>query len=199
MGRQAAICGSDSASASTCATGVTAFGERPEPAGRVDPLTLPAKVDLLASQMKATIDTKRVTFRRGGDNRPPLYITVPMSGYRGVVVSQSRENSDAISLVLRHANPELDVPLLHDVDDNDVVADWQSWARVLDLPALMEDEEGKLVDPYERFGKMIVARPRARRANTFFRERRPNKLMHRKVGGALGAVLSGEREIIARD
>ncbi|MGE3884095.1 MAG: DUF6101 family protein [Flavobacteriaceae bacterium] len=158
-------------------------------------MALPARVALPARSMTATLEASRVTFRRAGDGRPPLYVTVPVSCYQGVVMTRCGEG---LRLVLRHRNGDLDLPLLEAEGDEDIIADWQAWARVLERPALIEDEDGGLVDPFPRYGELKVDRPRARRANAFFRERRPKKLMFREVGGEAGPVHRGEREIIAR-
>lgn len=196
MGRQAIQRGSDSAIAPQCAKGASApAGVQDVTAGRVDPMALPARMPVAGKSMTATIEPSRVTFRRGGAGRPPLYVTVPMSCYQGVVMTHGAEG---LRLVLRHRNSDLDLPLMEARGDEDIVADWQSWARVLALPALIEDEDGSLHDPFPRLGDLRVGRSRARRANTFFRERRPSKLMFRQVGGEMGPVHRGEREIIAR-
>ncbi|MCB1475279.1 MAG: hypothetical protein H6883_01820 [Rhodobiaceae bacterium] len=158
-------------------------------------MALPVRVALPARSMTATLEASRVTFRRAGDGRPPLYVTVPVSCYQGVVMTRSGE---ALQLVLRHRNGDLDLPLLEAEDDDDIIADWQAWARILDCPALIEGADGALVDPFPKLGELKVDRPRARRANTFFRERRPKKLMYREVGGEAGPVHRDEREIIAR-
>lgn len=194
MGRQTMLRGSDPA----CAF-VREQETAVQPAGR-ESIALPARLDLSDRAMSATIDRGRVVFRRGGEGRPPLYITVPLSSYRGVVLTRTgEEGAERLALVLRHANGELDLPLLDTDNDDDIVADWQAWASVLGCRPLIEDADGTLTDPWDRFGGLVVSRPRARRANAFFRQRRPRKLMTRQVGGEPVGCVRGEREIIARD
>ena len=92
MGRQAILRGYDSANAQSCANGAFAHTARQDvPASRVDPMALPVRVALPARSMTATLEASRVTFRRAGDGRPPLYVTVPVSCYQGVVMTRSGE------------------------------------------------------------------------------------------------------------
>ena len=87
-------------------------------------------------------------------------------------------------------------------DGTDIVAEWQSWARVLGMPLLVAEPDGRLREPFERIGALRVAAPilRRRRRGTL-RSRRPSLPLRRKPGRwpATPAVHHDEREIIARN
>jgi hypothetical protein len=81
------------------------------------------------------------------------------------------------------------------------VAEWQSWARVLSLPLLVAEADGRLREPFERVGALRVATPtRRRRSRSAVRRRRPSIMLRRKAGRSIAdaVVHRGEREIIAR-
>ena len=65
--------------------------------------------------------------------------------------------------MLEHRDPGLSVPLYRAADGDDVVAEWKSWARVLRLPLLVAERDGTLREPFDRIGRVRVARPAARR------------------------------------
>ena len=86
-------------------------------------------------------------------------------------------------------------------DYDDVVAEWQLWARVLKLPLLIADRDGNLREPVPRLGALGMAdvAPRRRRRNAI-KSRRPAFLLRRRTGfmPTRSIVHHGEREIIAR-
>ena len=58
-----------------------------------------------------------------------------------------------VSIVLEHRDPGLSLPLFRATDGVDIVAEWQSWARVLGVPLLVAEADGRLrepVQPYRR-------------------------------------------------
>lgn len=186
----------------------TSAAKVPEDAGRsfrLDPFQLPARVDYLGATRAGTtpqtavVSPDRVTIRRMTGAGAPLYVGVPLSAYRGVLLSvRSEGGSERISLKLHHPNDELAVPLFEADDMDDVVADWQAWGRMLARPLLIEQADGAIAEPYERLGSLVVKRPRARRANRFFAERRPRMLCSRRVGGRSSGLVHRDDEIIAR-
>jgi len=194
--------------------------EVPEGAGcrvRLDPFELPARVVYsgrdqsghdrhrrpASRQQVAIVGEESVMIRRETGAGVPLYMTVPLSAYQGVLL-QVRDAATAgdealAALHLHHANPDLAVPLMQADDTDDVIADWQAWGRTLRRPLLIRGVDGSICEPYVRLGGLIVRPTAARRANTFFRERRPRFLSKRQVGGAFPGRVYRETEIIARD
>ena len=59
------------------------------------------------------------------------------------------------------AIPRLSLPLYRADDGDDIVAEWQSWARVLGLPLLVAEADGVLREPFDRIGAVRVAAPAA--------------------------------------
>ena len=87
-------------------------------------------------------------------------------------------------------------------DGTDIVAEWQSWARVLGMPLLVAEADGRLREPFERIGALRVAAPiRRRRRRGTLKRRRPSLPLRRKPGRrpATPIVHHDEREIIARN
>lgn len=183
--------------------------EVPEGTGRhvrLDPFDLPARVAFAgparagAAVHTVVIDREAVMIHRTSTTGLPLYISVPVSSYRGVLLS-AREEDGAARVVLRllHANGDLGVPLLEADDADDVIADWRAWGSALGRPLLIEDAEGQVREPFSRLGAVLVKPVKARRVNTFFAERRPRFLCARRVGGPPPGRVHREDEIIARD
>lgn len=177
---------------------------------RLDPFELPARAtyqgascagtnQISANPMVAIIGPESVMIRRETSAGVPLYTTVPLTAYRGVLLSvRDDHNTTWVSLKLHHPNADLCVPLLYSDDTCDVIADWQSWSRTLKRPLLIENAGGEISEPNVRLGGLIVKPARARRANRFFAERRPQFLCKRRVGGKMPGVVHDGDEIIAR-
>ena len=90
------------------------------------------------------VSTNRVTIRRrlhGIDMRLSLAIT----SYRGVALCLRPAANGALVFQVRliHGDHDLSVVLEEAPDDRNIVADWRLWARVLNLPALVERELGR--------------------------------------------------------
>nr|WP_272214274.1 DUF6101 family protein [Marinicella sp. W31]MDC2879012.1 DUF6101 family protein [Marinicella sp. W31] len=47
-----------------------------------------------------------------------------------------------VTLELHHADPELCIPLLVAHDLSEIVADWQNWALLYDIPMMMVEADG---------------------------------------------------------
>jgi hypothetical protein len=112
------------------------------------------------------------------------------------------DTSGAVLVVLEHRDPGLSLPLYRADDGSDIVAEWQSWARVLGMPLLVAEADGRLREPFARIGALRVATPtRRRRTRSAIRKRRPSILMRRKFGRPVTEmpVHRDEREIIARN
>jgi hypothetical protein len=153
-----------------------------------------------AGQQVAIIGADSVMIRRETGAGVPLYVTVPLSAYSGVLLSvHDAPEGRTVALRLHHRNDDLDVPLFEADDTDDVIADWQAWSRTLSRPLLIQNADGEICEPLERLGGVVVKRPLARRANRFFADRRPRFLCERKTGGTLPKTVYREDEIIARD
>jgi hypothetical protein len=175
---------------------------------RLDPHILPVRYSArLAGRHSAgvaviALDRGMAIIRHPMPSGDMLTVEVPIPEYDGVAVRMATVDGAALRVVveLRHRDPELTLPLVVADDPADIVADWQGWARALNLPLLVVEQNGAVTRPVDRIGGLNVARPRPRRRHSFFAGRRPRFLTRRKVGrlGGAAEVISG-REIIARD
>jgi hypothetical protein len=187
---------------------------RVKPAGssralRLDPCALPVSFttgDARADERLRSIelDRERVVVRRAVRG-VPMRLSLKVSEFLGVairVIPPDEHQDGALAVMLEHRDAALSVPLMVATDaGNDVVAEWQRWARVLGRPLLIADGEG-FHEPFERLGAVRVGAPvPRRRGRATIRRRRPSILMRRKPGRpqAQPPVHRGEREIIARD
>ena len=176
---------------------------------RLDPSALP--VCFAASDARADermrmveLDRERVTVRRAVRGIR-MRVSLKVSEFLGVairVIPPDDSSDGAVAVMLEHSDQSLTVPLYVAADgSDDVVAEWQRWARVLGLPLLIADGEGAFREPFERIGAVRVRAPvPRRRPRATLRRRRPSILMRRKPGRLAGtALIHREREIIARD
>ncbi len=173
---------------------------------RLDPLALPVR--FTASDAGADervrwveLDRERVVLRRAVRGIP-MAIQLPVNAFLGVALRLvATEGGECVTLSLEHRDPALSVPLFSQADGNDVIADWQLWARTLGLPLLVADRGGKLREPFERIGgvRLEPVCPRRRRRNAV-KARRPSILLRRALAPPARQlpVHRGEREIVAR-
>ena len=189
-----------------------AGGITPAGSGRVlrlDPFTLPVRFpakDAGADGQIRQIELyrERVVLRRAVCGIR-MAVKVPVAAFRGVVlrlVPEDGKEPAAIAVILDHRDAGLSVPLFATCDGDDVVAVWRSWGRVLGLPLLFAERDGKLHEPFPRLGAVSIAEPAPRRRRISpLKRRRPSILLRRKPGrpAAKPAVHRDEREIIARN
>jgi len=133
-----------------------------------------------------------------------MAVNLPVAAYLGVARMIEKTEGGAagtVSIVLEHRDHALSLPLYSAHDGTDIVAEWQSWARVLGMPLLVAEADGRLREAFDRMGALRVATPTwRRRKRTAIRSRRPSILLRRKPGRSLeGAAVHHEREIIARN
>jgi hypothetical protein len=176
---------------------------------RLDPFSLPARfetVDDAADGRVRFVDlhSRRVVVRRSVRGML-MAISLPVAAFRGVSIrlhGRANEPPTAIAVVLEHRDPALSLPLIAASEDDEIVADWQSWARVLGLPLLVGERDGTLHEPFARVGAVRVEEPtwRRRRRNAIAK-RRPRFLLRRRAvtWPEAPASYQGEREIIARN
>lgn len=176
---------------------------------RLDPFSLPVRfeaADEAADERLRVVDLhrERVVVRRSvGGMR--MALNLPVAAFRGVairLIGRENEPPSAIAVVLEHGDPALSLPLFSSSEADDIVAEWQSWSRVLGLPLLVVENDGSLREPFARLGALrIEATTWRRRRRTAIRRRRPSIPLRRRTGKLPPAptVHRDEREIIARN
>jgi uncharacterized protein DUF6101 len=176
---------------------------------RLDPLALP--LHFTAADARADERVRHVELSR---ERVVLHravrgirmaVNVPVTAFLGValrLIPSPDGGPNTVAVSLEHRDAALSVALYSAEHTNDVVAEWQLWARVFGLPLLVADPAGSLREPFRRLGGVRVATPapRRRRRNVI-KARRPSFLLRRRPGimPELPVVHRGEREIIARN
>ena len=176
---------------------------------RLDPFALPARFsaeDAEADERVREVEVhpSRVLLRRAVRGMR-MVLNLPIANYRGValrILEARRPAAGGIAIVLEHHDPALSIPLSVAPDGDEVIADWRSWARVLQMPLLVADADGGLREPLPRIGKLCVAQPAARRRRSgTLRRRRPTIPLRRRAVRMppVTVVHRDEREIIARD
>jgi Family of unknown function (DUF6101) len=116
------------------------------------------------------------------------WVNVPTQSYRGVTLRAAE--GGLFEIVLLHVDPSLDLALSRAPDDTDVIALWRSYGRMMGLPLLAEDQDGRL-QPMQPEPVTAVA---PRRMGSPLRVRRPRFLARRHVGQAkpqLGEAVNG--------
>jgi hypothetical protein len=178
---------------------------------RLDPFSLPVRftaADDAADERLRVVDLhrERVVLRRSVRGMR-MALNLPVAAFRGVAIrllfADANKIPNAIAVVLEHGDPALSLPLFSATESDDIVAEWQSWGRVLGLPLLVAETDGSLREPFARLGAFLRIEAPAwrRRRRSAIARRRPSRLMRRRPGKLPDApvVHRGEREIIARD
>ena len=136
---------------------------------RLDPLTLPVRFmanDARADQQLRLVelDRERVVLRRAVQGIR-MAVNVPVASFLGVALRVGgAEEGSRVSVCLEHRDPGLCVPLATGAGD-ELMVEWQLWARVLHLPLLLVDRTGALREPFRRIGllRFGITAPRRRR------------------------------------
>jgi Family of unknown function (DUF6101) len=181
---------------------------------RLDPFSLPVRfeaADAAADELRCIVDLhrERVVLRRSVRGMR-MALNMPVSAFRGIAIRfcgeagafQGDSAPNAIAVVLEHADPALSLPLFFSPESDDIVAEWQSWGRVLGLPLLVVEGDGKLREPFARLGALRIEAPTwRRRRKSAIARRRPSRFLRRRSGKlpATPVTHKGEREIIARN
>jgi len=176
---------------------------------RLDPFSLPHRFEVGDAAADGRVRSVELTRERVVVRRSVrgmlMAVNLPVSSYLGVALRIEPPvgaTASTVALTLEHRDGALSLQLYRAEDSTDVVAEWQSWARVLKLPLLIAEPDGRLREPFGRIGAVRVAAPHLRRRkHSTLRARRPSIFLRRKPGRRLGgaAVHHGEREIIARN
>ncbi len=179
---------------------------------RLDPFSLPVRfeaADEAADGRRRIVDLhrERVVLRRSVRGMR-MALNMPVAAFRGVAIRLSgatAENSTptSIAVVLEHQDPALSLALFSSPEADDIVAEWQSWGRVLGLPLLGRRKRRQSARAFRAIGRAAyrssdLAPPPPQRhrpapavaapAPPAGRAARPTPVVHR-----------GEREIIARN
>jgi hypothetical protein len=133
-----------------------------------------------------------------------MAVNLPVRAFLGVALHVRKPEPGEpaqVAVVLEHRDPGLSLPLYVATDSIDIVAEWHSWAMVLNLPLLVVDTDGALREAFPQLGSLRVGTPSDRRRRRgSVRRRRPRFLVRRKPGHrGEHAVHRDEREIIARN
>jgi hypothetical protein len=176
---------------------------------RLDPFSLPVRfeaADEAADERRRVIDLhrERVVVRRCVRGMR-MALNLPLTAFRGVAIrltGKAGEPPTAIAVMLEHCDPALSLPLFSSSASDDIVAEWQSWGRVLGLPLLVAERDGSLREPFARLGAVRIEAPTwRRRRRSAIARRRPSILLRRRAGvpPKTPSLHRGEREIIARN
>lgn len=172
---------------------------------RLDPLSLPLRFrsgDAGADGRTRDVELhrERVVVRRRVSGIS-MALNVPVSDFLGVALRVvPHGETEVVCLTLEHPDPGLSIQLYNAANGDDVVAEWQSWARALQRPLLVTDDSGALHELFPRLGHVRLGRtaPRRRR-RTSMKGRRPSVCWRRPCGFKTDAIHRDEREIIARN
>lgn len=175
---------------------------------RLDPFSLPVRfeaADEAADERRRVVDLhrERVVVRRSVRGIR-MALNMPIKAYRGVAIrlkGEAGQPPNAIAVVLEHSDPALSLPLFSSPDREEIVAEWQSWSRVLGVPLLVAETDGSLREPFATIGAVRIEKPTwRRRRRSAIARRRPSRLMRRRPGKLpVVPVVYREREIIARN
>ena len=176
---------------------------------RLDPFSLPVRfeaTDEAADERLRVIELhrERVVVRRSVRGMR-MALNLPVAAFRGVAIrltGNTDEPSSAIAVVLEHGDPALSLPLFCSSASDEIVAEWQSWGRVLGLPLLVAERDGSLREPFARLGALRIEAPTwRRRRRSAIARRRPSILLRRRplLAARTQTVHRDEREIIARN
>ena len=175
---------------------------------RLDPLALPVRFtanDAAADEQQRQVEIShdRVVLHRAVRGMR-MALKLPVAAFLGVALRRlpaGANSPDVVAVSLEHRDPGLSVPLFEAADSDDVVAEWQLWARVLGCPLLLANRDGTLREPFRRLGHVRIGAPALRRRRrTAIRRRRPTLPLRRHccIATRAAVVHHGEREIIAR-
>jgi hypothetical protein len=176
---------------------------------RLDPFSLPVRfsaADDAADACVRIVDLhrERVVVRRSVRGMR-MALNLPVASFRGVAIrlyGEAGKIPTVMAVVLEHIDPALSLPLFAATESDEIVAEWQSWGRVLALPLLVAESDGSLREPFARLGALRVGAPtRRRRRRTAIARRRPLRRLRRRAAvlPAEPLVHREEREIIARN
>jgi len=110
-----------------------------------------------------------------------LRMVLPARQWRGIALRLAGGEAQGLALDLAHDNPDFTFRLGHFHDDREAARAWRRWTAFFNLPPLVADGDGALVQVDWRSGG-LVANQRRRRA--LAGNRRSNFAARRMTGGA---------------
>ena len=138
-------------------------GER-EPALRIDPEQFPQKFSYVArgaeTRIGVKLDTRGAVVRRNlPSSNLPFSIALSGRAFKGVAARAiaHADGGVTVTLELHHTDPELCIPLLIAHNLSDIVADWQNWAAMYDIPMLMVEADGVARPVDARMNQSVAA------------------------------------------
>jgi hypothetical protein len=176
---------------------------------RLDPFALPVRFEVSdhtadGRTRVVELHRERVVVRRAVRGIK-MAVNLPVSAYLGVAIRiepPTEEVAGAVVLMLEHRDPALSLMLFRAGDCTDIIAEWQSWGRMLGLPLLVAEADGRLREPFRRIGSVRIGTSIARRRrHSALQRRRPSMPSRRRAAEwpVLPVVHRGEDEIIARN
>jgi hypothetical protein len=111
------------------------------------------------------------------------WVNIPTASYRGVTLRAAGDQ--LFEIVIMHMDASLEIVLTRTSDDTDIIALWRSYAAMLRLPLLIEDQDGRLQPVDASLPRLSVER----RLGSPLKNRRPRFLATRKVGIAIGEMI----------
>jgi len=155
---------------------------------RLDPFSLPLRFragDAGADGQIRDVELhrERVIVRRRVRG-VPMVINLSVAAFLGVALRVIPHGEAAtVCLSLEHPDPDLSIALYQSGESDDVVAEWQSWAKILQRPLLVTDDNGALHELFPRLGPLRLGKvaPRRRR-RTSMKGRRPSIGWRRRNG-----------------
>jgi hypothetical protein len=175
---------------------------------RLDPLSLPLRIAADESGSHAPVGAIELHSDRVIFLRPLagtiMTLTVPLRCFLGVSMrmqAPTASHGGSAALVLEHSDAQLSVTLHRGADLGDIAWQWRCWARVLDLPLLVAENDGSLRELLPRLDGIQMGRTLSRRrCRSLLKARRGVQRLRRRTGSPAGTkVHRGEREIIARN
>ncbi len=173
---------------------------------RLDPFGLPVRFstsDAVADGWVRDIELhrERVVLRRSLRGMC-MAVNMPIAAFDGIsLLSVPAENGkwESLTVVLKHRDPALTLPLFMTSHPGEALAEWQAWSQVLSVPLLVANQN-EIAATQSRELRAQRPRPRRRRRSTL-KSRRPSILLRRGHGNHRKRlpIHRGEHEIIARN
>ena len=92
----------------------------------------------------------------------PMAINLPVAAFPRAwrFASFRQDEAETVCLTLEHPDPDLSITLYRSGDSDEVVAEWQSWAKILLRPLLVTDDSGALHELFARLGQLRLGASR---------------------------------------
>lgn len=175
---------------------------------RIDPAQFPQKFSYVAkgsgkgaddTRIGVKLDQRGAVVRRNlPSSNLPFSIALPGRAFKGVA-ARAMAHADGgitVTLELHHADPEMCIPLLVAHNLSDIVADWQNWSTMYDIPMLMVEADGvaRTVDakPHQVVAANDDTGPRRRKAT-----RATPRFSVQLEGASLGVAMTVKGKAIA--